>query len=201
MTQTNKAKPPKAGKTPKELVIKHLAADQLELLQLARSLKPEDWNKPSLCEDWQIRDVIAHVIVSNRQWYNPGPGAALRKRRQLPTPELIKELEESLKIGRVMSLLPTAFLYENWVHQQDIRWQLGPEYQRTQDQERMRILLDYRKGYAAKKFKQIRFEALDLDWSCGSGELRTGSAEAIIMALAGRPAGLNRLNPPPMGLG
>ncbi len=186
----------KSGPAPKGVVIAQLEADRAELLQLAHSLKPEDWSKPSLCKDWQIRDVIAHIIGINSEWYNPVPSAALRKRLQLPIPELIMELEESLKINRVARLMPTAYLYENWVHQQDIRWQLGPEYQRSQDRDRLKILLESRTSQVAKKFKQMRFEAEDLDWSCGNGTLYKGSAEAILMAVAGRTSAFERLHCP-----
>lgn len=35
------------------------------LLDLLRSLDPADWDRPSLCTGWRVRDVAAHAITSS----------------------------------------------------------------------------------------------------------------------------------------
>jgi uncharacterized protein (TIGR03083 family) len=34
-----------------------------EILSFLRSLSPEQWNVPSLCEGWRVRDVAVHLLV------------------------------------------------------------------------------------------------------------------------------------------
>ena len=40
----------------------------------------------------------------------------------------------------------------------------------------------------------LRFEATDIDWSGGDGAVVTGPAEALLMAISGRPAALEDLS-------
>ena len=45
--------------------------DQMRLQGLAAirgllyDLSPEDWNQPSLCQGWRVRDVIGHVCTDS----------------------------------------------------------------------------------------------------------------------------------------
>ena len=50
-------------KQPKKEVIRQLSAERHELLNLCRDLTPQQWNEPSLCEGWRVRDVVAHVAA------------------------------------------------------------------------------------------------------------------------------------------
>ena len=64
----------------------------------------------------------------------------------------------------------------------------------------LRVSLDFLTGGRAVGFTPrrrsagLRFEATDLDWAHGHGELVTGPAEALMMALTGRPAVLGELD-------
>jgi uncharacterized protein (TIGR03083 family) len=41
----------------------HLARDErADFLGFLAGLTPEQWDAPSLCEGWRVRDVVAHVI-------------------------------------------------------------------------------------------------------------------------------------------
>jgi uncharacterized protein (TIGR03083 family) len=33
-----------------------------ELIALLRNLSPEDWNQPTICKDWAVRDIAAHLL-------------------------------------------------------------------------------------------------------------------------------------------
>ncbi|HEY6574294.1 MAG TPA: maleylpyruvate isomerase family mycothiol-dependent enzyme, partial [Mycobacterium sp.] len=40
-----------------------LARDErLDLADFLAGLTPEQWASPTLCEDWRVRDVAAHVV-------------------------------------------------------------------------------------------------------------------------------------------
>ena len=36
------------------------------LLELLETLTPEQWNAPSLCAGWRVRDVVAHMVSETR---------------------------------------------------------------------------------------------------------------------------------------
>jgi uncharacterized protein (TIGR03083 family) len=37
-------------------------AERADLAALLRELTPEQWEAPSLCAEWPVRDVVAHVV-------------------------------------------------------------------------------------------------------------------------------------------
>ena len=43
-------------------VMAQARAEREDLLDLLEGLTPEQWNAPSLCEGWTVRDVVAHVL-------------------------------------------------------------------------------------------------------------------------------------------
>ncbi len=193
-----------SGKTTrptKKEFIEQLSAERHELLDLCRELSPGEWNEPSLCEGWRVRDVVAHVAVSQNEVgaylrtfsEDGGNKIIVNKRKEVPIKELLREFEESVEPNWLTKLLPSMFLWDNWVHQQDVRWALGEDRQRTQAPARLRLILTGPTLRTVKRRSGFRFEATDLDWQAGEGAVVSGPAEAIIMALAWRPAALARL--------
>ncbi|PSR53288.1 hypothetical protein AHMF7605_06955 [Adhaeribacter arboris] len=48
------------------VAIKHLFADlDYKLIQLLKSLRPEDWDKPTVAKLWRVKDVAAHLLDGN----------------------------------------------------------------------------------------------------------------------------------------
>jgi uncharacterized protein (TIGR03083 family) len=45
-------------------VVDLLPEIQVELLKLLESLTPEEWNLPSVCEGWTVKDVAQHMLAS-----------------------------------------------------------------------------------------------------------------------------------------
>lgn len=37
--------------------------ERQDILALLRSLTPDQWETPSLCEGWRVKDVAAHLLV------------------------------------------------------------------------------------------------------------------------------------------
>jgi uncharacterized protein (TIGR03083 family) len=217
--------------------LKHIGQERRELVLLCSRLTPEEWETPSLCEGWKVRDVVAHIIGTEHDratyltaGFDQANQKIVEKYRSLPTNILTTRLAEVANPGLVAQAVPHIILFDNWVHQQDIRWVVGPHRQREQDPERLKIILDWlvtpmdaNKGAGAispgprwvlaglsklfsrltgpkpepeKEETGLQFVATDLDWRTGKGALVSGPAEAIIMALAKRPAALKRLEGP-----
>ena len=94
---------------------------------------------------------------------------------------------------------PPNRLHEHLVHHQDIRRPLGvaawtsPEA-RLRDRARGRPRPRPAAGKRPQKLARgLTFRATDLDWTTGSGPAVEGPAEALIIALAGRPVALAEL--------
>lgn len=92
---------------------------------------------------------------------------------------------------------PEAPLTDLLVHGLDIGWPLG--LPRAFREERLHTSLTFltagpAPGFVAKgALSGLRFEATDLDWAEGSGPAVSGTAEALMMAICGRPIALDQL--------
>jgi uncharacterized protein (TIGR03083 family) len=184
-----------------------------EFAALLDGLTPQQWDSPTLCEKWRVRDVVAHVIG-----YDPlsRPQLLRRMAKGLVTrgganavgvaeyagksPE---ELTALMRQYAVPQGLTSGFggriaLTDGMIHQQDIRRPLG--IPRTIPAERLRVALDFAK-YAprilgALRARGLRLVATDVDWTFGSGPEVGGPGEALLMAMAARRVALDDLDGP-----
>jgi uncharacterized protein (TIGR03083 family) len=189
-------------------------AEQRELLEVLVGLAVDDWDLPTLCGTWKVRDVVAHLISMNEagpvgflqatlsmSWFN---STAVRRRRLLTPDELIGAFERMIGIRGLGRVVPrSAMLVEVLVHAQDIRRPLG--LPRHVPAERLRVLLprcvspaSYAPGFGftggRNRARGLHLRATDLDWSWGSGPEVDGAAEALLMAVLGRRAVLTELS-------
>jgi uncharacterized protein (TIGR03083 family) len=190
-----------------------VAAERSGLADELEGLSETDWNTPSLCAGWRVRDVVAHLVwplhtsmvkvvaglvVSRFDFNRLADKAAKTDRRPGP------ELAEALRQGADHRFTPPGFgpeapLADLVVHGQDIRDPLGIPH--TIDAERARVVLDLlvspkaTRGFVRKGLTEgLTFQATDLDWSAGKGLRVAGPGEALIMVLTGRTAPLANLD-------
>lgn len=173
------------------------------------SLGPSQWDQPSLCEGWRVRDVVGHILYGNELSLLTLPLRLARygfssdrsgkhysiERAEGRTPaQLLVDFDNrDAWAGTCKVFPPKLVLLDRLVHHQDIRRALGD--QRTIPEERLRACLDAAPTLgsvfrAKKRSKGLRFEATDLDWSWGSGPTVRGPGEAILMTLLGRDQAL-----------
>lgn len=180
---------------------------------LTDSLTPAQWDQQSLCTEWKVRDVVAHVTEGSN--ISLGQGFVLllkygfRMNRMLeqeaikggkaPIDELRKDLRDTVgKRQTPPGVKPEGLLLDELVHQQDVRRPLG--LPRTVPSEALVAALDETLGQKTsllpgkKRSAGLRLRATDLDWERGEGEEVAGPGEAILMALAGRTAALVELS-------
>lgn len=191
-----------------------LAADERsDLADFLDTLSPEQWDEPSLCEAWTVRDVVAHVIGYEELSY-PGVAAAFvrggfRPRRinklrlaaySEHTPEqLIEILRSHLRPhGLTAGSSGGIGLSDCLIHHQDIRRPLGLRRDVPHERliEALQIALKAPVLPAKNNAKGLRLVATDLDWQHGDGAEVAGPAEALLMTLAGRAAALGDLDGP-----
>jgi uncharacterized protein (TIGR03083 family) len=184
-----------------------------EFAALLEGLTPQQWDSPTLCERWRVRDVVAHVIG-----YDPLTRAQLMRRmaKGLVTrgganavgvaeyagksPEeltgLVRKYAEPQ--GLTAGFGGRIALTDGMIHQQDIRRPLG--LPRAIPAESLRTALNFAltapRILGALRTRGVRLVATDLDWTHGNGPELRGSGEALLMAMAGRAAALDDLDGP-----
>ncbi|MFE7420704.1 maleylpyruvate isomerase family mycothiol-dependent enzyme [Rhodococcus sp. NPDC057529] len=184
-----------------------------EFAELLAGLSPQQWESPSLCERWRVRDVVAHVISYDELDFRSlaarfAKGWFLQDRvNELGVADLAdrtpEQLLELMRVHAEPSGLPAGFggriaLVDGMIHQQDIRRPL--EIPRTIPPRRLRVALDFARFAplirGAWRARGVKLVATDLDWSYGRGPQVSGSGEALLMAMAGRRDALGDLAGP-----
>ncbi|GAA1481033.1 maleylpyruvate isomerase family mycothiol-dependent enzyme [Gordonia sinesedis] len=181
------------------------------------ALSPDDWRTPSLCDDWTVHDVAAHLVMplvtptwrfvvqmarTRGDFDRANIALTGRVARQYPDslPEMLTRCADTRFTPP--GLGPLAPLTDVLVHGQDIRRPLGLPH--TPDATRQATVLDFLVGDASQRRPRtfrapetVRWRATDIDWaSPGSGPEVVGPAEAIMLVLTGRDVALADLSGP-----
>lgn len=188
-------------------------AERAELADFLGSLPHEQWDSPSLCAGWQVRDVVAHIVsyeehgnadllrrlVRARLRPHKLNDVAITEYNDLEPAALVAFLREHLQPHGVTATFGGGVgLVDGLIHHQDIRRPLGMP--RTIPDERLRYALRFAvtappiRGFW--RARGIRLVATDLDWARGTGPEARGPAEAVLMAMAGRPSIAGELTGP-----
>jgi uncharacterized protein (TIGR03083 family) len=174
-----------------------------DLLETLASLTDDNWQAPTLCESWRVQDVVAHVIsydtVSSRELISRiirgrflidrinAIGVAELTRRS--PDELLDVLREHLTPTGLLAAMGGAIgLTDALIHHQDIRRPLG--LTRTIPEGRLVAALEtalFAPTVAGiRRAWDLRLVATGIDWSFGRGADVHGTAETLLMAIAGR---------------
>lgn len=175
-------------------------------------LDEADWDRPSLCEGWRVRDVVGHILYGNelKLWTLPlrlarygfssdRSGAAYSRSRAegRPPAELVADFDRRDPwAGTCRVFPPRLVLLDRLVHHQDIRRALG--HQRRVPEQRLVATLDSAPTLgsvfrAKRRTKSLRFRATDVDWTWGDGPEVNGPGEALLMTMLGRRQPLDEL--------
>ncbi|MBO0852825.1 MAG: maleylpyruvate isomerase family mycothiol-dependent enzyme [Nocardia sp.] len=188
-----------------EAMLTALIADQRrDLAATLGALRPDQWHAPSLCEGWRVRDVVAHIVMPFR--YSTGKfilemvrargkfnvmamRCARRDADELSTGELVDALADNVNHAwKPPGGGLAGALSHDVIHGLDITVALGLD-QPVPDQ-RIRAVLDSTKPRSIRYFGAdltgVQLRADDLDWTYGSGEPLTGSAQDLLLVLCGR---------------
>ena len=184
-----------------------------QFAELLAGLTPEQWDAPTLCTRWRVRDVVAHVLGYDdlsptglvlrfaRGWLlvnkiNAIGVAEYSDRSPAQLHELMRTHAEPA--GLTAGFGGLIALADGMVHQQDIRRPLG--LPRTIPSDRLRAALDFARTAplirGAWRARGVRLVATDIEWAAGSGPEVRGPGEALLMAMAARPAALADLQGP-----
>lgn len=196
---------------------KLVEAERLSLADLLDCLTPDQWEMQSLCTEWRVRDVAAHLAMPTAG--EPGVRemalALLRTRGNLwgagrdvavayarrPTAQLAAELRSNAA-SRTKPVFVVAenIVLDLVVHGQDIAIPLGQHRMVPPATAEVALRRSWAMGwpfYARRKLAGLRLRADDCEWSAGGGPDVYGRASDLLLLMSGRTTtALDRLQGP-----
>jgi uncharacterized protein (TIGR03083 family) len=191
-------------------------AHRLRVADLLDQLSPAEWDRPSLCAGWAVRDVAAHLTLQQLGLREAMPSIlrargdidraihdAARERAASMTPaRLIAQLRGMVgSRRRNAGVTDREPLIDILVHGQDIAVPLGrrletPAPAAAAAVSRMWTMRWPRPFPATRVMKGYRVSATDVAWSAGDGPDVRGPIGAILLAGSGRLTALPELSGP-----
>ena len=181
-----------------------VSAQRRAFSDVLEGLSGSDWDAPSLCSGWRVREVVAHMTMPFRY----------------PALRFLAEMVRSRgdfarmadRVARRDSQAPIGTLLDGWrtnvdhpwkppggglegalthdvVHGLDITIPLGIEHPVSEPA--LRVVLDHATTplglkHSGLDLTGIRLEANDLEWAFGDGEPLRGRARHLLMVLMDR---------------
>jgi len=193
---------------------KEMARDEREgFASFLDGLTSQQWNSPTLCELWTVREVAIHTVSYDELTTAGLVGRFLKGRLNTDRINAIGVADYSDRSPQKITVLIRSYaqphgltggfggkiaLTDGMIHQQDIRRSIG--LPRTIDPERLRTARKVARFAptirGAWRARGVRLVASDLDWSHGRGPEVRGPGEALLMAMAGRRAALDDVDGP-----
>jgi len=196
-----------------------IAAQRRLVAQLLDGLDEDQWERRSLCTEWRVKDVAAHLALTPQ---SPGilriVAAGFRARgdfdavnRDLakahavcPPAELVTELRELADSRRKPAITTLDnLLFDTLVHVQDVAIPLGLTATMPLEAACEGVDRVWRMGWpfwARRRLRGLRLTATDVDWTAGEGLEIRGPVQALLLLLTGRTgAALPYLGGPGVG--
>ncbi|MCX5045900.1 maleylpyruvate isomerase family mycothiol-dependent enzyme [Aldersonia sp. NBC_00410] len=182
------------------------------LADVLATLPASEWDAPSLCPGWRVREVVAHLVLgpSLGRWkaiwevlrrggnFNRMVLETARERSAAEPQQLVADFEAVIDSRRHP---PGTFafdpLVDALVHTQDIAIPLGRTVAMPAGPAAAAATFVWGRGFpfgAKRRFRGLRIEATDTDWVRGGGLPVRGPIASVLLACTGRAAGLRELD-------
>jgi uncharacterized protein (TIGR03083 family) len=179
--------------------------ERAALADLLATLEPAEWDTPSLCAGWRVRDVAAHVIMSPQAdpWtmtravirsggrFHRMTDVEARRAGNRPPAEILadyRRLDGSRRRPPGTSVLDP--LLDVLVHTQDIAFPLQRQHPMPADASRLAADRVWRVPAflfpSRRQLSGVRLQATDTDWTKGDGPPVTGPMGALLLLATGR---------------
>ena len=186
-------------------------AERAALASMLTSLSDDEWQRPSLCAGWTVRDVAAHVISSPQATARDVVRSMLAARGDFdralfleatrsstrPTDQIVDDYRRFA--GSRRHPVGTTYvdpLIDVLVHTQDIAVPLGRRHAMPADAAAVAATLVWRRPFpfhARRRLAGYRLVATDTRWSVGRGRPVEGPVEALLLLLTGRTAAVRKI--------
>jgi uncharacterized protein (TIGR03083 family) len=185
-------------------------AERDALLTDLAGLDAAQWQSPSMCEQWTVREVLAHMTATAAmtpvkffgQFLGSGFnfGAMSSKGVQGELGGSAVETLAHFKAHAASTTSPPgpvdSWVGETIVHAEDIRRPLGIAH--AYSPAAVLLVADFYKGsnlliHAKNRIAGVTLRATDANWSHGSGPEVTGPLFSLVLAMTGRKAALDDL--------
>lgn len=165
------------------------------------------WNDATMCGDWTVAQVTGHLasfvdvgfpkffmnIAKHKFDYDAAADTLAQQHGQQPRAELLASLRDKGGKKSAIPVFPEEMtVLDVVVHTQDVRRALGLDGEL--DPAHARMALEFITTHRLAKqladtsqWDGLSLEATDVEWTHGTGPAVRGTAEAILMALTGRP--------------
>ena len=174
------------------------------------ALTPSQWAEASLVSGWSVQVTAAHIVngaeqtpghfmqrmAANGFRFNRAMDRDARRTGAVAPTEIIERLRARTTTTNHPPAPVVAMLGEIVVHAEDIRRPLGLESDTSSDAVAACLEMYSKSSFPVggkKRIDGLRLVADDIDWSHGTGPEVTGPGLSRVMAMTGRPAGLDRL--------
>jgi len=189
-------------------------AERAALIEDLELLDSAAWQQASLCRDWTVHDVLAHLVDTARttrlgfvvglaraRFDFDRQNARRVERERRTTPQ--ETLERFRQVATRTSTPPAPLdsrLVEEVVHGQDIRVPLGLSREYSPEAVVRALRLQARTpasfGGARELMTRVRLRAVDTDVAVGDGPEVSGTALSLLLAISGRSVALDDLDGP-----
>jgi uncharacterized protein (TIGR03083 family) len=163
----------------------------------------EEWTTGSLCSQWTVRDVLAHMtstasltppafltkLVGSGFSFDKVQAGGVAACRGSSPAETMNNFEAVVPSVKHPPGPADTWLGETIVHAEDIRRPLG--IQRSYPTEAVARVADFYKGSnlligSKRRIEGLTLRATDTDWSHGTGPEVSGPMLSLVMAMTGR---------------
>jgi uncharacterized protein (TIGR03083 family) len=190
-------------------------AQRVAVADLLADLTEGEWQAPSLCAGWTVRDVAGHLAWQQRTTVAAALLALIRARGDLdrmirdashryavarPPAQLIAEIRDLVGTRRHSpGITHLEVLIDILVHPQDIAVALNRPHSMPAEAAAVaasRVWAIGKPFHAATRFAGYRLTATDTAWSAGDGRPVEGPIAALLLLITGRSAAASRLGGP-----
>jgi len=178
-------------------------AERKALAAELRELSDEDWGRPSLCGDWTVRDVLAHMtsaaklppagfvarLVGSGFSFDKVQEKGIAAQRGASPADTLANFESVVTSVKHPPGPTQTWLGETIVHSEDIRRALGIGHEYPTDA--VVMVAEFYKGSnlligSKRRIEGLTLRATDAGWTTGTGPEVSGPILSLVMAMTGR---------------
>ena len=181
-----------------------VAAERRDLADVLAGLTPEQWEAPTLCAGWRVREVVAHITMPYRMttagflWEMARSGGRFDRMAD----RVARREGSGMTPGQLLAAVRDnvdhpwsppgggahGALSHDVIHGLDVTVGLGLD--RRPPPERVALVLAGMRArnlsYFGTDLSGVRLHATDVDWSFGEGAPVRGPAQDLLLAVCGR---------------